>query len=80
MFRSANNLNRPIEVKLVNTKTAYTTPVVLVHGKMAKLTLGSNIAIEDAWIGVDGNDGIIGPECEQRYDKYEDKWWYACGS
>lgn len=49
-------------------KKIYTTPVLLIHGDVEKLTLGSRWAISDAWIGVDGNDGLIGPKCSPNSD------------
>lgn len=62
-------------------KAAYTTPQVIVHGKVSKLTLGSRWAFEDAWLGVSGTDGLVGPKCDRKDgSKYDGKWWYACGS
>lgn len=55
-------------------KKTYATPVLLIHGDVERLTCGSRIAFSDAWIGVDGNDGLIGPKC----DPSSDKW--ACTS
>ncbi len=49
-------------------KKIYVTPVLLVHGDVEKLTLGSRIAFRDAWIGADGNDGLIGPKCSPDSD------------
>lgn len=44
-------------------KKTYVSPVLHIHGTVEKLTQGSRIAFSDAWIGVDGNDGLIGPRC-----------------
>lgn len=51
-------------------KKTYVTPVLLIHGDVEKLTLGSRLAISDAWIGVDGNDGLIGPTCPPDSDTW----------
>lgn len=51
-------------------KKTYATPVLLIHGDVEKLTLGSRIAFSDAWIGVDGNDGLIGKKCPSDSDAW----------
>jgi hypothetical protein len=57
-------------MKSMKTKKTYTSPVLIVHGSVEKLTLGSRLAISDAWFGVDGNDGLIGPKCSPGSDAW----------
>ena len=49
-------------------KKRYIPSVVVVHGTVESLTRGSRLAISDAWIGADGNDGLIGPTCSPDSD------------
>lgn len=51
-------------------KKTYVIPVLLIHGDVEKMTLGSRIAFRDAWIGADGNDGLIGPKCDSNSDTW----------
>ncbi len=55
-------------------KKTYEEPVLKVHGTIETLTQGSRLAFEDAWFGVAGTDGLIGPKCEPG----QTTW--ACGS
>lgn len=59
-------------------KKFYSTPLLLIHGKVEMLTCGSRIWLEDAWFGADGTDGIIGRKCQP--DEVGDRWYEACGS
>ena len=62
----------------MKTKKTYVAPTLLVHGDVGKITSGSKFAFEDAWFGVSGTDGIVGPKCKPG-DQAE-HWWEACGS
>lgn len=55
-------------------KKTYVAPVLKIHGTIDTLTLGSRMAFEDAWFGVSGTDGLIGPKCQPG----QTDW--ACGS
>lgn len=59
-------------------KKNYVTPALLIHGDVKKITRGSRFAFEDAWFGVSGTDGIIGPKC--KLGDQANQWWQACGS
>jgi hypothetical protein len=52
----------------MKTKKIYSEPVLIIHGNIEELTLGSRWAISDAWVGVDGNDGLIGFTCKPDSD------------
>lgn len=51
-------------------KKRYVPSVVVVHGTVESLTRGSRIALSDAWLGTDGNDGLFGPKCSPDSERF----------
>lgn len=52
----------------MQTKKSYKSPEVTFYGNVEEITFGSRVALSDAWIGADGNDGIFGPKCPDNSD------------